>query len=131
MAIGRIRTGARGEDVAAAWLEAHGLQVIARRTRVAGVEVDIVAVDHAARALAVVEVKTSRTALMPQAAEPRPEESLGCRQLKRLARAAAALGPVARGKGLSLRIDAVAVLLRRSGPSSVHHMRDVCSGPGS
>jgi putative endonuclease len=42
MGTGNVR-GARGESLAAAWLELAGLQVIGRNVRLGGVEVDLVA----------------------------------------------------------------------------------------
>ena len=60
----RHRTGAAGEDLAARWLTAQGLQVVARNWRIAHGdlrgEIDIVALDHRARLVVVVEVKTRR-----------------------------------------------------------------------
>lgn len=60
----RHRTGALGEDVAARWLAADGLEVVARNWRLAAGdlrgELDIVALDHQDRLVVVVEVKTRR-----------------------------------------------------------------------
>lgn len=61
----RNALGARGEDLAAAHLEAQGLEIVARNWRLsAGAvrgELDIVALDRAAGALVVCEVKTRRS----------------------------------------------------------------------
>lgn len=58
------RTGARGEDLAAEHLAGAGLEVVARNWRVARGdlrgEIDLVALDHDARLVVVVEVKTRR-----------------------------------------------------------------------
>lgn len=57
--------GARGESLAAAHLEADGLEVIARNWRLASGavrgELDLVAVDHRAGTLVFCEVKTRRS----------------------------------------------------------------------
>lgn len=60
----RHRTGVAGEDLAAHWLATRDLEVVARNWRVADGdlrgELDIVALDHRARLVVVVEVKTRR-----------------------------------------------------------------------
>lgn len=60
------RTGAVGEDLACRHLTALGLEVVARNWRVADGDVrgelDVVALDHDARVVVVVEVKTRRGA---------------------------------------------------------------------
>lgn len=64
-AASRASLGARGEDLAAAHLEAQGLEVVARNWRLsAGTvrgELDLVAMDHASQTLVVCEVKTRRS----------------------------------------------------------------------
>jgi putative endonuclease len=61
---GRPGTGALGEQLAATHLEAQGLEVVARNWRIADGdlrgELDLVALDHDQRLVAVVEVKTRR-----------------------------------------------------------------------
>ena len=58
------RTGALGEDLACQYLDARGLEVVARNWRLAAGELrgelDVVALDHDARLVVVVEVKTRR-----------------------------------------------------------------------
>lgn len=60
----RQRTGAVGEDLAARHLAGQGLEVVARNWRIARGdlrgELDLVALDHDARTVVVVEVKTRR-----------------------------------------------------------------------
>ncbi|MBW3621020.1 MAG: YraN family protein [Actinobacteria bacterium] len=64
-AAARTSVGARGEDVAAAYLVAQGLEVVARNWRqttgeVRG-ELDLVALDHGTATVVVCEVKTRRS----------------------------------------------------------------------
>lgn len=58
------RTGTIGEELACQWLTQAGLEVVARNWRIADGdlrgELDVVALDHAARLVVVVEVKTRR-----------------------------------------------------------------------
>lgn len=58
------RTGALGEDLACRYLDVVGLEVVARNWRIADGdlrgELDVVALDHDARQVVVVEVKTRR-----------------------------------------------------------------------
>lgn len=60
----RTSLGARGEVLAARHLEAEGLEIVARNWRLSSGavrgELDLVALDHAAGALVVCEVKTRR-----------------------------------------------------------------------
>jgi len=84
MGTGNVR-GARGESLAAAWLDLAGLQVIGRNVRLGGVEVDLVArdgdthvvvevklrgrADYGGAALAVDRVKRARLARAARALE--------------------------------------------------------------
>lgn len=56
----RQALGAWGEDIASAFLEARGYEVITRNWRTYGGELDIIAFCAARRALVAVEVKTRR-----------------------------------------------------------------------
>lgn len=61
----RTGVGARGEDIAAAYLAAEGLEIVARNWRQSTGEVrgelDLVALDHATATVVVCEVKTRRS----------------------------------------------------------------------
>jgi putative endonuclease len=52
----RLRLGAEGEALAAAWYEAHGYTVLARNWRCSEGEIDLVL--HRGRAVVICEVKT-------------------------------------------------------------------------
>lgn len=105
--------GQAGEAVAAAWLEARGWQVRARRWRAARREVDIVA--EKGGVLAFVEVKTrSARALAP------PTAAVDARKRARIA--AAARVAAARWRGVeSFRFDVIAVTWERDGPRVEHY----------
>lgn len=104
-----LDAGQQGEDAAVRWLESRGWRVHARRERIAGVEVDVIATDPEAAALVIVEVKARRMARGASRASMRPEESVNRDKLVRLSRAAHALEPRARRMGLSIRVDVIAV----------------------
>lgn len=122
--------GLLGEELAARALVGAGLEIRARRTRIAGVEIDILARDGAD--LVCVEVKTSRVLplfvprgsdLDPLPPPFRPAGRLGRVQIARLSRAARALGSAAPNRA---RVDRVEVLLNaRTGRVRVQHARDV------
>lgn len=94
----RDRRGRASEALAAAWLRFHGFSILSRRTRIAGVEIDLVA--RRGPLVLVVEVKgRGRT--------PVPAESLvSPAQLARLDAAADAL---ARRHDARVRLDLVVV----------------------
>jgi putative endonuclease len=103
--------GRLGEDRAVSRLRGDGCRVIGRNRRVAGVEIDVLAIDPREDLLLVVEVKAS--------ADGRPpERRVDLRRRRRLVRAAEWLGrrqPVA--------IEVVAVDLRTPGPAGVRRIR--------
>ncbi len=104
--------GARGEDLAAAFLEARGCRIVARNLRTVHGEIDLLVrrgADYAA-----VEVKTSRH-------HPGPELLVRPPQLDRLARALQGLAAVLRPRPRSLCIDAVAVRIPDQGVPEVMH----------
>jgi Holliday junction resolvase-like predicted endonuclease len=92
--------GARGERFAAKMLAARGLRILARNTRIQGVEIDLIAYDPSTDELVVVEVKTAsdgRNGL----------RQLSPRQRRRLARATRVLachGPV-RAEAIAIHAD--------------------------
>jgi putative endonuclease len=105
------RTGALGEQIAAAYLEVQGYDIVARGIRVAGVQVDLLA--RRGATLVLVEVKLRATARAVAA------DSLGAPQRRRLRRAAHAL--LAREPGVDcVRMDAVGIDVERHGLTLQH-----------
>jgi putative endonuclease len=96
--------GRRAEALAAWWLRLHGWRILARRARVAGGEVDLVA--RRGRVLAFVEVKQRGTS---EAAD----WSLDQYRLRRVAVAAERLTPRYARDGDEVRIDALFIVPRR------------------
>ena len=95
------RRGRSAETIAAWWLRLHGYAILARRARVPGGEVDLVA--RRGRTLVFVEVKARRTLEAGQLALRRAD-------LRRVARAAEILA-ARYGQGCTaVRIDAIIVL---------------------
>ena len=93
--------GRRAETIAAWWLRLHGWRILARRARVPGGEVDLVA--RRGRVLAFIEVKQRRTA---EAAA----WSLDEYRLRRVAVAAQRLTPRFAREGNDVRIDALFIV---------------------
>ncbi|MCF2513778.1 YraN family protein [Sphingomonas sp. G124] len=93
--------GRRAETIAAWWLRLHGWRILARRARVPGGEVDLVA--RRGRVLAFIEVKQRRTA---EAAA----WSLDEYRLRRVAVAAQSLTPRFAREGNDVRIDALFIV---------------------
>ena len=96
--------GRGAETLAAIWLRLHGWRILARRARVPGGEVDIVA--RRGRTLAFVEVK----------ARPNAEAagfSLDAWRLRRVVTAAERLAPRYMREGDELRIDAIFIVPRK------------------
>jgi len=96
--------GRRAESIAAWWLRLHGWSILARRARVAGGEVDLVA--RRGHTLAFVEVKQRATA---EAAA----WSLDQYRLRRVAVAAEQLALRYMRPGDVIRIDAIYLVPRR------------------
>ena len=114
----RSRLGALGETVAAAHLEAQGLNVVDCNFRTRYGEVDIIAED--AGTLVFVEVKTRRSLAFGT-----PEESVTPRKRARLAKVAAAYLQLHGLEQRNWRIDVVGVALQRTGPATINHVRAV------
>ena len=96
--------GRKAEAIAAWWLRLHGWSILARRARVAGGEVDLIA--RRGRTIAFVEVKQRGT-------EDAAAWALDEYRLRRVAVAAERLAPrYARG-GEDIRIDAIFIVPRR------------------
>lgn len=103
MADPRHTLGRRAEEAAAAWLEAQGWTVLARRYRHAsGGEVDLILLDGHGT-LVGVEVRARRSGRAG-----RPEETVDARRVRRMARTLAAFAMSSGAGHTGLRIDLVA-----------------------
>ena len=109
------KRGRGAETIAALWLQLHGWRILARRARVPGGEVDIVA--RRGRTLAFVEVKARPT-------EEAAAFSLDAYRLRRVAVAAERLAPRFLRDGDELRIDAIYIVPRRW----PRHLADIWQG---
>ena len=110
--------GRRGEDLAVAFLQRAGYEILARNWRTPTGEVDIVV--RAKTVTAIVEVKTRSSV-----ASGHPFEAVTYRKLKRL-RALAAEWSASHGGGSSvLRIDVVGVVAPPGAPAVVEHLTGV------
>ena len=98
------KRGRGAETIAAFWLRLHGWRILARRARVPGGEVDIVA--RRGRTLAFVEVKARAT-------DEAAAFSLDAYRLRRVAVAAERLAQRYLRDGDELRIDAIFIVPRR------------------
>lgn len=98
------KRGRGAETLAAMWLRLHGWRILARRARVPGGEVDIVA--RRGRTLAFVEVKARAT-------EQAARFSLDSYRLRRVVTAAERLAPRYMREGDDLRIDAIYIVPRK------------------
>ena len=93
--------GRRAETIAAWWLRLRGWRILARRARVAGGEVDLVA--RRGRTLAFIEVKQ-------RSSEESAAMALDRHRLRRVAVAAERIAPRFMRPGDELRIDAIFVI---------------------
>jgi putative endonuclease len=107
--------GTAGEEIAASFLTLQGYEILARNTRVAGVEVDLVA--RRDTLLVVVEVKTRGSRRQTAADAVRIPQQL---RLRRAATALLSRAPWAE----SLRIDAIGIDWRE-GELRAQHWRGV------
>jgi putative endonuclease len=98
------KRGRGAETIAALYLRLHGWRILARRVRVHGGEVDIVA--RRGRTLAFIEVKA-------RASEDAAAFALDAWRLRRVAVAAERLAPRYMRDGDDLRIDALFIVPRR------------------
>ncbi|TXH44036.1 MAG: YraN family protein [Actinobacteria bacterium] len=120
----RAAVGRYGEDVACRYLAGRGMRVLARNWRSGRWEADIIAADG--DALVLCEVKTRTTAAFGL-----PEEAITAAKATRLRRLAAAWLQQCDRDELStpvvqVRIDVVAVQVRRRGAPQVRHLIGVC-----
>jgi putative endonuclease len=111
--------GRRGEELAADYLEAHGMRILDRNWRCPAGEIDIVALDG--ETLVVAEVKTRKSLDYGH-----PFEAVGAEKLARLHRLAAAW---CRGHDprmpLLRRVDVVAVLDDGTRAPVIEHLKGV------
>ena len=96
--------GRRAETLAAWWLRLHGWRILAKRARVPGGEVDLIA--RRGRTIAFIEVKQRCTA-------DAAAWSLDQYRLRRVAVAAERLAPGFARTGDTIRIDAMYIVPRR------------------
>ncbi len=109
------KRGRGAETMAALWLRLHGWRILARRARVPGGEVDIVA--RRGRTLAFVEVKARAT-------DAAAAFSLDAYRLRRVVVAAERLSPRFMRAGDEVRIDAIFIVPRRL----PRHLPDIWCG---
>lgn len=103
--------GRRGEALAAARLRADGCRIVGRNRRIAGVEIDVLAVEPGTGVMLVVEVKAS--------ADGRPpERRVDAGRRARLIRAASAIE-----RRHAVAIEVIAVDLRAPGLQGVRRIR--------
>ena len=107
--------GRRAEGIAALWLRLHGWRILAKRARVPGGEVDLIA--RRGRILAFVEVKARATS-------DAADLALDHYRLRRVAVAAERLAPRYLREGDDMRIDAI-FIVRRTLPK---HLPNVWHG---
>ena len=116
----RREIGVHGEDLAAAWYQARGYEILDRNWRCPDGEIDLVAMDG--EALVFIEVKTRSSTRYGH-----PFEAITPGKLSRLRRLAAAWlaarGPVRGAR--RLRIDAIGVLAPRNAPASIEHLEGI------
>lgn len=109
------KRGRGAETLAAMWLRLHGWRILARRARVPGGEVDIVA--RRGRTLAFIEVKARAT-------KDAAGFALDAYRLRRVATAAERLAPRFVRDGDDLRIDAIYIVPR----SLPRHVANIWQG---
>jgi putative endonuclease len=110
--------GRRGEELAADYLEAHGMRILDRNWRCPAGEIDIVALDG--ETLVVAEVKTRRSLDYGH-----PFEAVGAEKLARLRRLAAAWSRDHEPWRPLRRVDVVAVLDDGTGAPVLEHLKGV------
>lgn len=119
------RTGSRGEEVAARYLENRGWRVLDRNYRYERAEIDLVCFapagddDAPGGEIVVVEVK-ARTGL----GFGRPEEAVTPEKQRHVARATAAYLHERQLENAPVRFDVVSVLLKPGREPEVEHFRD-------
>ena len=110
--------GRRGEELAAGYLEAHGMQILDRNWRCPEGEIDIVALDG--ETLVIAEVKTRKSLDYGH-----PFEAVGAEKLARLHRLASAWCRAHELRTPLRRVDVVAVLDDGIGAPALEHLKGV------
>ena len=103
----RAELGSRGEDATAALLMERGFSIVGRNVRVGRLEIDLIA--HRGRLLVICEVRTRRTD-----AYGSPAETITRQKASRVRRAGYAWAQQ-NARGMKLRFDAAAVVMRMQG----------------
>jgi putative endonuclease len=98
----QLPLGRRGERAAEKYLRRNGYRIVARNFRVAGAEIDLVAMDG--ETLVFVEVKTRRSRIAGA-----PEEAVDERKQTRMRRAAEVFARRYRADEVEMRFDIAAV----------------------
>ena len=124
----QLGLGARGESVAAAYLESKGYRVLARGYRAAGGEIDLIAEKDSC--IAFVEVKASRS----QTGDYRPEERVVARKKAHLVRASRSyVRDRSRRdrdrRDRNYRFDVIAVGLEGPEGPRIHHLEGAFEAP--
>lgn len=114
----RKRLGRRGEQVAARWLQRHGLQVLERNWRCRAGEIDIIARDGTTLVVVEVKTRTSTRYGSPAAAVAGPK-------LARLRRLAGEYLRAHPQRAAAIRVDVIAVLSRADGSLWLQHLKGV------
>jgi len=109
--------GDRGEELAASWLEKHGLKVIERNFRCKGGEVDIVARDG--KTTVFVEVKTRRNL-----AYGVPQLAITPFKQRQISKAALTWLLKNRSQDHPARFDVIAIILETEFTYRIEHIRD-------
>lgn len=112
------RLGRRGEDLAADYLEHHGMRIVDRNWRCPEGEIDIVALDGGT--LVIAEVKARKSL-----AYGHPFEAVGAEKAARLHRLASAWARAHGLRRLLRRVDVVAVLDDGTGVPVLEHLKGV------
>ena len=116
----RAEIGALGEQVAVDYLQGLGLVVVARNWRCRYGELDVIAVDEAARAVVFVEVKTRTTDLFGGVAE-----AVTPAKVRRLRRLAGLWLSQQNAGWAAVRIDVVTVRIGRRRHPEITHIQGV------
>lgn len=119
-----LRTGSRGERIAARHLKAEGYRVLARNLRNRTGELDLVCLDPDRRTIVVVEVKTRTLREGETRATYAPELAVNPAKQRKLVSATRELMRSRRWSGRRVRIDVVAVEIDQRGRAAVRHHMD-------